>query len=108
MKSWSVISMLPLPQGQSEYKQQGSRVSESWLCSKNPESCQECTQVFLSEGMIQNCFSLIVHETKVFFFVCLFVCFLGGWVSDPGRMGTILREQGPAKSGGQLKEKAPS
>ena len=81
MKSWSVISMLPLPQGQSEYKQQGSRVSESWLCSKNPESCQECTQVFLSEGMIQNCFSLIVHETKVFFlFVCLFVFGGGGFL----------------------------
>ena len=87
MKSWSVISMLPLPQGQSEYKQQGSRVSDSWLCSKNPESCQECTQVFLSEGMIQNCFSLIVHETKVFFlFVCLFV-FWGGvgfWSRENG------------------------
>ena len=35
--------------------------------------------------------------------------FLGGGErgggSDPGRTGTILREQGPAKSGGQLKEK---
>ena len=43
--------------------------------------------------MIQNCFSLIVHETKVFF---------GG-----GERGEVLiqGEQGPMKSGGQLKEK---
>ena len=75
--------MSPLPRGQSECNQQRSRVSDSWLCAKNPESCQECAQVFLSEWM-KDTELFFSHSSwdKGFFF----------WGGSGGRFGS--RENG--------------